>query len=91
MGDYAQGAAALLDVLPIDTRVFGAHRSEPPGAPEMAVRDIEDLASALQAIREGELDGTGFYPVTYRVNSRATLLAEPRWLQRWTPRASEAD
>jgi glyoxylase-like metal-dependent hydrolase (beta-lactamase superfamily II) len=85
MGDYLQGADTVLAAAPAESRVFGAHRVAPPGAPELSVSDVVDLRSALRAIRAGELRGEGLYPVVYRVNDRVDLLAEPRWLQRWTP------
>lgn len=87
MGDYQAGARAVLGAAAPETRVFGAHRVAPPGAPELALGDVRDLAETLLAIRAGERAGTGFYPVSYRVNERVELLAEPRWLQEWTPRA----
>jgi glyoxylase-like metal-dependent hydrolase (beta-lactamase superfamily II) len=86
MGDYLQGADTVLGAVPANARIFGAHRVAPPGAPKLAIEDVEDLESALRAIRAGELRGTGVYPVVYRVNSRLELYAEPRWLQNWTPR-----
>ncbi len=86
MGDYLQGAETILHAAPAHSPVFGAHRDAPPGAPQLAMSDVEDLRSALQAIRAGQLQGEGFYPVTYRVNARLELLAEPAWLQNWTPR-----
>ena len=87
MGDYVAGARTLLDAAAPATRIFGAHRVTPPGAPELAMSDVRDLAETLRAIRAGERASTGFYPVSYRVNDRLELLAEPRWLQDWQPRA----
>ena len=87
MGDYVAGARTLLDAAAPATRIFGAHRVTPPGAPELAMSDVRDLAETLRAIRAGERASTGFYPVSYRVNDRLELLAEPRWLQDWEPRA----
>jgi glyoxylase-like metal-dependent hydrolase (beta-lactamase superfamily II) len=86
MGDYLQGADTVLGAVRANARIFGAHRVAPPGAPELAIEDVEDLESALRAIRAGELQGRGVYPVVYRVNARLELYAEPRWLQNWTPR-----
>jgi hydroxyacylglutathione hydrolase len=85
MGDYLQGADRVLDATPETARIFGAHRLEPPGAPELAIRDVEELRSALRSIRDGELAGSGFYPVIYRINDRIELYAEPSWLQDWAP------
>jgi hydroxyacylglutathione hydrolase len=86
MGDYMQGADTLLDVASPAIRIFGAHRLAPPGAPEQTLADIHDLRQALQSIKAGEVDGEGFYPVTYLVNADMTLLTEPAWLQNWDVR-----
>ncbi len=87
MGDYAAGARTVLAAVPPATRIFGAHRVAPPGAPELAMSDVRDLAETLRAIRAGHAVSSGVYPVAYRVNERLELLAEPRWLQRWEQRA----
>jgi glyoxylase-like metal-dependent hydrolase (beta-lactamase superfamily II) len=85
LGDYLQGAEAVLGSA--DTaRVFGAHREGPPGAPEQSLTDVRELQAALEAIRDGRLDGAGFYPVTYRVSATVELLTEPPWLQDWNRR-----
>ncbi len=83
MDDYLEGTETVLRAASADSAVFGAHRDAPPGAPELAITDVEDLQSALRAIRSGDLEGTGIYPVVYRVNARLELLAEPWWLQDW--------
>jgi glyoxylase-like metal-dependent hydrolase (beta-lactamase superfamily II) len=85
MGDYLAGANLVLAEAPLETRIFGAHRIGPPGLPELARSDVEDLRAALSAIRDGELEGSGLYPVVYPVNERVELWAEPSWLQRWNP------
>jgi glyoxylase-like metal-dependent hydrolase (beta-lactamase superfamily II) len=89
MADYQQGVATVLRTVPEAARIFGAHRLEPPGVPELEVRDVHALQTTLEAIHDGELAGEGLYPVSYRINDRLELLAEPRWLQRWTPRHPE--
>lgn len=86
MGDYVQGADTLLESVPAEVRIYGAHRVKAPGAPELSLGDLQDLQSALSAIRAGTLAGSGLYPREYPVNDRMALLAEPRWLQNWTPR-----
>ncbi len=86
MGDYLEAANGLRASIPAEARLRGAHRVAPPGAPVLHVDDLEDLQEALRAIRDGALEGEGLYPVTYRVNERIDLLAEPAWLQDWTPR-----
>lgn len=86
MGDYLQAAQRVLDVSDQNVRIFGAHRMSPPGAPEQSISDVSDLRTALSAIRAGELEGEGFYPVTYIVSPTMQLLAEPSWLQDWDER-----
>jgi hypothetical protein len=86
MGDYLQGASTVLAAQTEGVRIFGAHRTAPPGAPELATSDVEDLQSALRSIESGELEGTGFFPRVYRINTQLELYADPPWLQNWTPR-----
>jgi hydroxyacylglutathione hydrolase len=83
MGDYAAGAETLLGAIEEDVRVFGAHRVDPAGLPELAFDDIKDLRDSLAAIRQGYLAGDSGYPETFEVNGRVEILAEPLWLQRW--------
>jgi len=85
LGDYAQGAATVLGRVEPGTRLFGAHRMTPPGAPELDLDDVRDLRRSLEALARGELEGEGVYPVSYPVNDSMDLLAEPAWLQRWAP------
>lgn len=89
MGDYLQGANALLNAAEGNIRIFGAHRSAPPGTPEQTIVDLRDLKNVLQEIQSGDASGTGLYPVTYTVNATMDLLAEPSWLQNWEPRYPE--
>ena len=86
MGDYIQGTENLLAVASERTRIFSAHRLDPPGAPEMTPDDVVDLQSALWAIQKGELSATGIYPRVYPINAAIELHAEPGWLQNWTRR-----
>ncbi|MEM7020298.1 MAG: MBL fold metallo-hydrolase [Pseudomonadota bacterium] len=86
MGDYVYGAENMLSKTPANAKIFGAHRDKPPGAPTLSISDVEDLLTALKAVREGKLQGIGVYPVTYPVNNRIQLLVEPAWLQNWESR-----
>jgi glyoxylase-like metal-dependent hydrolase (beta-lactamase superfamily II) len=89
MGDYLQGAATLLRESPSAARLFGAHRSASPGAPELSLQDVADLQAALYRIQSGELEGEGFYPRIYPINANFELHAEPPWLQEWAARNPE--
>ena len=86
LGDYQQGAATLLENTLPHTKVFGAHRTGPPGAPVLNRTDIQDVLNTLQNIEAGNLAAEGDYPVSYPVNERIVLLAEPKWLQNWEQR-----
>jgi hydroxyacylglutathione hydrolase len=83
MREYVDGAETMLGTIPEDARIFGAHRVEAPGIPELAFDDVKDLRETLAAVRLRYQDGKGGYPDSFTVNDRVTLLAEPRWLQRW--------
>jgi glyoxylase-like metal-dependent hydrolase (beta-lactamase superfamily II) len=83
MGDYLQGTDTVLTAAPEQTRIFGAHRIAPPGAPELSISDVQDLQTALQEIESGQRHARGVYPREYPVNEQIQLLAEPRWLQNW--------
>lgn len=83
MGDYLEGAKTLLESAHGASRILSAHRMASRGLPELSLRDVEDLEGVLQAIYRGEQSGEGLYPVTYEINERISLIAEPRWLQRW--------
>lgn len=84
LGDYLATADALLARLPDDVQLLTAHRTSPPGAPRLAFRDLADLQAALTAIRAGELEGEGFYPVVYPINERITLWADRPAGRRWS-------
>ena len=86
LGDYRQGADTLLASVADDVKVFGAHRSGPPGLPVLDRTDIQAVADTINAIESDEVSGEGSYPISYPVNERITLLAEPRWLQNWEQR-----
>ncbi len=84
MGDYVAGADTVISSAPETTRVLGAHRIVPPGAPEIVMDDVKDLRAALDEIKAGEIEGQGVFPVVYRVNDKIELWAEPPYLQDWT-------
>lgn len=83
MGDYLSTAESLIHVLDDDIRILGAHRVSPPGAPTLATVDLKDLRRGLIKIRDGQLPGSYDYPARFPLNDRLSILAEPRWLQRW--------
>ena len=85
MGDYLQGARTIESVSGIDLRVFGAHRDDALGVPELTFETVVQLQDALEAIQSGALKSNGMYPVAYTVSERVQLLSEPKWLQKWKP------
>ncbi len=89
LGDYRQGATTLLENTESDVRVFGAHRNGPPGLPVLTRGDIKAVLETIANIESGSTRGEGSYPLTYPVNDRISLLAEPRWLQTWDQRYPE--
>ena len=83
MADYLSVAETLHGRLGHQIRFFGAHRDAPPGAPRLGFEDLEALRTGLTGIRDGEIEGAGSYPQAFPISDRLTMLAEPRWLQRW--------
>ena len=83
MRDYLATARTLTEMMPPDTRIYGAHRTQPPGAPLLERQDLVDLRRALEGIQNETIAGQGFYPQSFAVNKRMVMLAEPRVLQRW--------
>ena len=81
--DFLATANSLLDVLPESVQLLTAHRFTPPGAPILRYEDLQNLQTALLAIRSGELQATGTYPRVYRVNDDLEVHADFRWGQRW--------
>jgi hydroxyacylglutathione hydrolase len=85
MGDYLQGARTIGSASGVGLRVFGAHRDDALGVPELTFETVVQLQDALNAIQSGALKSNGMYPVAYTVSERVQLLSEPRWLQKWKP------
>lgn len=85
MGDYLQGAQTIESVSGDSLRVFGAHRDDSLGIPELSLETVNQLQDTLNDIRSGAVKSTGTYPVSYPVSDRVELLSEPRWLQDWKP------
>jgi glyoxylase-like metal-dependent hydrolase (beta-lactamase superfamily II) len=85
MGDYLQGTQTIATVSENGLRVFGAHRDDSLGVPELSFETVIRLQDTLNAIQSGTLKSNGIYPVTYKVNDRIDLKSEPKWLQDWDP------
>lgn len=83
LGDYLQGAETIQAARQGGLRVFGAHRDEEIGLPELGLDSVIALKNSLLEIRSGAADGTGIYPVSYSIDDRVVLLSEPKWLQNW--------
>ena len=60
-------------------------KEESSSLPELGLETVYRLESTLEAIRVGEIESSGVFPVTYSVDDEVVLLAEPGWLQRWEP------
>lgn len=88
MGDYLHGVENLLEHVDESTRLFAAHRNllaepEPRGVPETSYDDLDDARTTLVGIRDGDLTGSGVFPVVYTINQNVELWANPAWLQDW--------
>ncbi len=82
LGDYIQGADQVLAVTNAETRLYGAHRVAPPGAPVQTRQHVLTLKQTLEALRAGDVDGEGFYPRSYAAGDMV-LLVEPWPFQDW--------
>lgn len=83
MGSYLQAAETLLERIEISTPIYGAHRGPEAVIPRLGMDDVRDLQEALMGIRDRRVVGEGSYPVSYPVNEKLNILAEPRFLQSW--------
>jgi glyoxylase-like metal-dependent hydrolase (beta-lactamase superfamily II) len=83
LADYLKVAENLLLTLPAETKLYTAHRMNMTGTPVLEMRDIVDLRDALEAVRDGEAIGSGFFPTRYSVNERLDLDADIPWYQDW--------
>ncbi len=81
--DYLKVAENLLLTLPRETKLYTAHRMNITGTPVLEMRDIVELRDTLEAVRDGKLSGTGFFPTRYPVNERIDLDADIPWYQDW--------
>ena len=83
LGDYLRTAETLRADMPEDVVIHGGHRSDTPGAPRQGRGEVEDLARALRQVRDGELEGRGFFPRVYPVGGGMELWADLPSAQRW--------
>jgi len=83
LGDYLNSANKILDQTDQATRVFSAHGQDEPNLPVLTHEDVTELRDQLKRIKNGELDFTGLYPVTYQITPAQVLNAEHPWLQNW--------
>lgn len=77
--DYHQSAQALLDMLPDDTLIVGAHGKPDAagqhGPPVLTVSDLRDLEAVLAKIRDGAAVPQTRDPARYPINAKLSLLA----------------
>ena len=83
MGEYLLGAENVIELIQNNSAIYGAHRGPNPVIPKLDLQDVQDLHTTLNSIKNREINGIGSYPVSYPVNGRLNILAEPRWLQSW--------
>ncbi len=87
LGDYERSTEAILARMSEDAVIFGAHRLDPVGLPELKRQDLLDLQDAFIRVRAGEDDGNEeeqeFYPTRFGVNERLSLLMDFAWGRRW--------
>lgn len=81
--DYLDTTNRLVDLIPEDTKLYTAHRWRMLGTPILGHRDLQDLQATLLKIKNGDLSGSGFFPMTYPINSRLDLEADLPWYQGW--------
>jgi len=81
--DYLRTANVLLDRIPEDTTLLGAHRATPPAAPVQRYSDLADLRETLRAVRAGTLPSEAIFPRVYRINPELVLYSDLPSLARW--------
>jgi hydroxyacylglutathione hydrolase len=83
VGDELRTAETLLDRISDRTVLHTAHRFDPPGLPTLARSDVAALRDTLVRVRDGELEGGGFWPKEYPVNDGVWLLTDFEWAHQW--------
>jgi glyoxylase-like metal-dependent hydrolase (beta-lactamase superfamily II) len=70
LNHYLLTAQRLVETVPAGTRLLTAHRETPPGVPVLDHADLVELQETLEQLRQGTLEGDGFYIKSYRINTR---------------------
>lgn len=86
VGDELRAAESLLKRVTEQTALLTAHRFDPPGLPTLAHGDLLALRDALAVLRDGDLEldpNTAWWPRSYPINERISLLTDFEWAQRW--------
>lgn len=83
LADYLRTSHDLLARVPPGTTIYSAHRASPPGAPALDYRDLEDLQTTLDKIRDGSAIGEGTWLRTWRVNDSLSITGENPLLLDW--------
>jgi hydroxyacylglutathione hydrolase len=82
--DYLASAESLVEMLPADTLILGAHGEEGANvAPKLSRHDLVDLVAALAIIRDNQMPPASQNPDRYVINERLTLLAGPQSYGIW--------
>ena len=85
--DYLVTAERLIEELPADVLILGAHGKEASDgtfeAPKLFRQDLLDMTRALTAIRDRDMPPAGQNPDHYLINERMTLLVVPEAYGIW--------
>jgi len=82
--DYLASAEELIERLPIDTLILGAHgEAGADEAPKLSRHDLLDMNAVLTAIRDGKMPPSGENPDRYEINDHLALLAGPKSYGIW--------
>ncbi len=87
LGDFLQSANKVLNETETrpETRFRGAHSDDKGTIPNLERMYVKDVRDTLERIKSGEAKPMGVYPVNYTINESMVFVAEPPFLQDWTP------
>jgi len=83
MSSYLKTAERLSELNAECTALYAAHRFHPPGAPQLTCGHIADLERGLRNIRDQKSTAEGFYPASFEINEKLSILTDVPWLIDW--------